>query len=183
MVSRRPSTTGRRSCCAPRSSRQGRTRVRRSSSSTICARSSTSNWSSPARARGCGRSEKRRPRRSPGLLQELQTLDPGTAVVSIGDYNAYQFSDGYTDPIATLKGTPTPDDQIVVDESPDLVKPDYVNLTDSCRPTSGTASSSRGPRRRWTTCSSTQWANRRGRRYADRPEQRRLPEASLSRGI
>ena len=39
-----------------------------------------------------------------GLLQELQTLNPGTAVISVGDYNAYQFNDGYTDPIATLKG-------------------------------------------------------------------------------
>jgi uncharacterized repeat protein (TIGR01451 family) len=65
-----------------------------------------------------------------GLLQELQILNPETAVISIGDYNAYQFSDGYTDPIATLKGTPTPDDEIVVDESPDLVNPNFVNLTE-----------------------------------------------------
>lgn len=66
-----------------------------------------------------------------GLLQELQTDNPGTAVISIGDYNAYEFSDGYTDPIATLKGTPTPDEQIVVDASPDLVEPDFSNLTDT----------------------------------------------------
>jgi uncharacterized repeat protein (TIGR01451 family) len=66
-----------------------------------------------------------------GLLQELQTLDAGTAVISIGDYNAFQFNDGYTDPIATLKGTPTPDDQLVVDASSDLVTPDFANLTDS----------------------------------------------------
>jgi uncharacterized repeat protein (TIGR01451 family) len=50
--------------------------------------------------------------------------------MSIGDYNAYQFSDGYTDPVATIKGTPTSDDEVVVDESPDLVSPDFVNLTD-----------------------------------------------------
>lgn len=66
-----------------------------------------------------------------GLLQELQALNPGVAVISVGDYNAFQFSDGYTDPIATLKGAPTPDDQVVVDESPDLVNPDFVNLTDA----------------------------------------------------
>ena len=65
------------------------------------------------------------------LLQDLQTDNPGTAVLSIGDYNAYQFSDGFTDPIATIKGTPTADDQIVVDESPDLVNPNYINLTDT----------------------------------------------------
>lgn len=65
------------------------------------------------------------------LLQDLQTDNPGVPVLSIGDYNAYQFSDGYTDPIATIKGTPTADDQIVVDASPDLVNPDFINLTDT----------------------------------------------------
>jgi uncharacterized repeat protein (TIGR01451 family) len=66
-----------------------------------------------------------------GLLQELQTLNPGVAVISIGDYNAYQFNDGYTDPIATLLGAPTPDEQLVVDASPDLVNPNFINLTGS----------------------------------------------------
>jgi predicted extracellular nuclease len=64
------------------------------------------------------------------LLQDLQTDNPTTPVMSIGDYNAYQFNDGYTDPVATIKGTPTPDDQVVVDESPDLVNPNFTNLTD-----------------------------------------------------
>ena len=65
------------------------------------------------------------------LLQDLQTDNPGVAVLSVGDYNAYQFNDGYTDPIATVKGTPTADDQMVVDASPDLVNPNFINLTDS----------------------------------------------------
>jgi uncharacterized protein len=65
------------------------------------------------------------------LLQELQTDNPGIPVMSIGDYNAYQFNDGYTDPIATAKGTPTTDDQMVVDDSPDLVTPNFINLTDT----------------------------------------------------
>jgi uncharacterized protein len=65
------------------------------------------------------------------LLQELQTNNPTTPVIAVGDYNAYQFNDGYTDPVAILKGMPTPDDQIVVDESPDLVNPNFINLTDS----------------------------------------------------
>ena len=65
------------------------------------------------------------------LLQDLQTSNATTPVVSIGDYNAYQFNDGFTDPVATIKGTPTPDDQVVVDASPDLVNPNFVNLTDS----------------------------------------------------
>jgi predicted extracellular nuclease len=65
------------------------------------------------------------------LLQQLQTDNPGVPVISLGDYNAFQFNDGYTDPIAVLKGQPTPDDEVVVDASPDLVDPNYVNLTDS----------------------------------------------------
>ncbi len=65
-----------------------------------------------------------------GLLQELQTNNPTRPIIAVGDYNAYQFNDGYTDPIAVLKGMPTPDDQIVVDASPDLVNPNFSNLTD-----------------------------------------------------
>jgi len=65
------------------------------------------------------------------LLQGFQTANPGTPVISIGDYNAYQFNDGYTDPIATIKGTPTADEEMVVDASPDLVNPNFINLTDT----------------------------------------------------
>jgi hypothetical protein len=64
------------------------------------------------------------------LLQQLQSDTSNTPVVAVGDYNAFEFSDGYTDPIGTLKGTPTPGDQVVVPASPDLVSPDFVNLTD-----------------------------------------------------
>lgn len=64
------------------------------------------------------------------LLQDLQTDNPTTSVISVGDYNAFQFSDGYTDPLSVIKGNPTPDDQIVVDQSPDLVNPNFVNLVD-----------------------------------------------------
>jgi hypothetical protein len=64
------------------------------------------------------------------LLQQLQRDHPNTPIVSVGDYNAFEFSDGYTDPIGTLKGTPTPGNQVVVSDSPDLVNPDFVNLTD-----------------------------------------------------
>ena len=65
-----------------------------------------------------------------GLLQELQTNNPETPVISVGDYNAFQFSSGYDDSISVIKGNPTPDDQIVVDQSPDLVNPNYFNLID-----------------------------------------------------
>ena len=62
------------------------------------------------------------------LLQNLQSNNPATSIISVGDYNAYQFNDGFTDPIATIIGNPTPDDQVVVDQSPDLVNPNFFNL-------------------------------------------------------
>jgi uncharacterized repeat protein (TIGR01451 family) len=63
------------------------------------------------------------------LLQDLQTQHSNVAVISVGDYNAFEFNDGYTDPIAILTGSPTPDEQVVVDGSPDLVEPNFVDLT------------------------------------------------------
>jgi predicted extracellular nuclease len=68
------------------------------------------------------------------LLQQLQVANPVSSVITVGDFNAYQFNDGFTDPIATIKGTPTADDQVVVDASLDLVNPDFVNLTDTFLP-------------------------------------------------
>jgi predicted extracellular nuclease len=65
------------------------------------------------------------------LLQELQTQNATTPIIAVGDYNAFQFSDGYTDPISVIKGNPTPGSQIVVGQSADLVDPDFVNLTDT----------------------------------------------------
>lgn len=64
------------------------------------------------------------------LFQALQTDNPTTSIIAVGDYNAFQFNNGYDDPIATLKGNPTPDDQVVVDASPDLVNPNFFNLID-----------------------------------------------------
>jgi predicted extracellular nuclease len=66
-----------------------------------------------------------------GLLQELQTNNPGVPVISVGDYNAFQFSDGFTDPLKTLKGLATVDNELAVDASPDLVNPDFVNLIET----------------------------------------------------
>ncbi|MFL6333298.1 MAG: hypothetical protein ACJ754_08165 [Pyrinomonadaceae bacterium] len=65
------------------------------------------------------------------LLNDLQTANPGVPVISVGDYNAFQFSSGYDDPVSVIKGTPRADDQIVVDQSPDLVNPDFTNLIDT----------------------------------------------------
>ena len=64
------------------------------------------------------------------LIQERQIADPGENIISVGDYNAFQFNDGYVDSIGTIKGTPTPADQVVL-ASPDLVNPDLIDLIDT----------------------------------------------------
>ena len=63
------------------------------------------------------------------LIQSRQTADPTERIVSVGDYNAFQFNDGYVDSIGTIKGTPTPANQVVL-ASGDLVNPDLKDLVD-----------------------------------------------------
>ncbi len=63
------------------------------------------------------------------LIQTRQLANPAEKIISIGDYNAYQFNDGYVDVMGTIKGTPAPVDQVVLASS-DLVNPNLINLTD-----------------------------------------------------
>jgi predicted extracellular nuclease len=58
------------------------------------------------------------------VLQSYQA--GGEKIVSVGDYNAFGFNDGYVDVMGTIMGSPTPADQVTL-ASPDLVDP---NLTD-----------------------------------------------------
>ena len=76
-------------------------------------------------------SAKRRLSSWPTCYRICKLTNPTTPILSIGDYNAYQFNDGYTDPVSVVKGTPTADDEMVVDASPDLVNPNFINLTDT----------------------------------------------------
>jgi hypothetical protein len=61
------------------------------------------------------------------LIQARQTADPAERIVSVGDYNAYQFSDGYVDSLGTIQGSPVPANQVVL-PSADLVDPDLTSL-------------------------------------------------------
>jgi hypothetical protein len=67
------------------------------------------------------------------LLQARQSADPGERLIALGDYNAFQFSDGYVDVIGTIKGQPTPAPAVTL-ASPDLVDPDLVDLVDLVSP-------------------------------------------------
>ena len=61
------------------------------------------------------------------LVQARLTADPAERLVLVGDFNAFEFSDGLVDVIGTIKGTPAPASDVVL-ATADLVDPDLVNL-------------------------------------------------------
>jgi predicted extracellular nuclease len=63
------------------------------------------------------------------FVQERQKANPSENIVLLGDFNAYQFNDGITDIIGTIKGTPATKDEILM-PSEDLVDPDLIDLVD-----------------------------------------------------
>jgi endonuclease/exonuclease/phosphatase family metal-dependent hydrolase len=62
------------------------------------------------------------------LIQARQAANPNEQIVSVGDYNAYEFSDGYVDVSGSSKGSPAPHDEVVLTGA-DLVDPDLTDLT------------------------------------------------------
>jgi len=46
------------------------------------------------------------------LLIELQTTNPGVPVISVGDYNAFEVSDGYVDVLGIIRGNQVPPEQV-----------------------------------------------------------------------
>lgn len=64
------------------------------------------------------------------LIQTRQMADANEKIISIGDYNAFQFNDGLVDSIGTTRGVPTAASMVVLASS-DLVNPDLTNLIDS----------------------------------------------------
>ena len=64
------------------------------------------------------------------LLQARQVANPAERVVVMGDFNAFEFNDGYVDAMGTVTGQPAADNETVVDgDGVDLVTPDYQTLT------------------------------------------------------
>jgi uncharacterized protein len=61
------------------------------------------------------------------LVQGRQVASPGERIVLVGDFNAFEFNDGYVDSMGTIVGAPTSPDEVVV-ASADLVNPDLANL-------------------------------------------------------
>jgi uncharacterized protein len=62
------------------------------------------------------------------VAERLKT-NPNERIALVGDFNAFQFNDGITDIIGTLKGTPVGKDS-VLNASEDLLNPDLTDLVD-----------------------------------------------------
>ena len=62
-------------------------------------------------------------------VNERQKADPNERILLVGDFNAFQFSDGLVDQIGTIKGTPAPKEAVLL-ASEDLVDPDLISLVD-----------------------------------------------------
>lgn len=62
-------------------------------------------------------------------IQARQTGNPNQNIVLVGDFNAFEFNDGFVDMMGVVTGAPAPDNETVVPgDGVDLVTPDFVNL-------------------------------------------------------
>ena len=59
------------------------------------------------------------------MVQDLQTADPAVRLVVLGDFNAFEVTDGYVDVTGQIKGDFVPADNLL--SGPDLVSPDLVD--------------------------------------------------------
>lgn len=64
------------------------------------------------------------------FVQARQETRPDERLVLVGDFNAFEFNDGYVDVMGTILGQPAPAEEVVL-ASDDLVDPDLVNLVAS----------------------------------------------------
>ncbi|MCP4656647.1 MAG: hypothetical protein GY856_14635, partial [bacterium] len=58
-------------------------------------------------------------------VQDFQTADPTTPLVLVGDFNAFQFTDGYVDVVGQIAGDFDPSENLL--SGPDLVSLDLTN--------------------------------------------------------
>ncbi len=48
-----------------------------------------------------------------GLVESFQNADPAQKIVLVGDFNAFEFNDGYVDVMGIVRGDPAPEDQVL----------------------------------------------------------------------
>ncbi len=61
------------------------------------------------------------------FIQQLQTATPGLRLIAIGDFNAFEFTDGYVDVMGQVTGNPDPAGALI--PATDEVNPDLTNQT------------------------------------------------------
>lgn len=64
------------------------------------------------------------------LIQGFQNASPSINLVSVGDYNSFQFSDGYVDMIGVIKGTPVAVNQVVTPPTT-ITNPQLTDMVDT----------------------------------------------------
>ena len=60
------------------------------------------------------------------LIQSYQSA--GEHVVTVGDYNSFQFSDGFVDVLGVVRGNPVPANQVVVPPVANITTPNLIDL-------------------------------------------------------
>ncbi|GGA66588.1 nuclease [Arenimonas soli] len=61
------------------------------------------------------------------LVESIQQADPAMPLVLVGDFNAFEFSDGYVDVMGIIAGTPAPADEVLLAGQSAVTRP-LVNL-------------------------------------------------------
>jgi predicted extracellular nuclease len=72
------------------------------------------------------------------MIQAFQTASPSTPLVLVGDFNAFEFTDGFVDAVGHIKGLFDPSEELIcqpgqgtaggTNACPDLVNPDFADL-------------------------------------------------------
>jgi predicted extracellular nuclease len=64
-----------------------------------------------------------------GFIQDVQSSEPGVRLVVIGDFNAFEFTDGYVDVMGQVTGLPDPQGSLVPVDASALPSPALTNQT------------------------------------------------------
>ncbi len=64
------------------------------------------------------------------IVQLRQTANPAERIILVGDFNAFEFNDGFVDSMGVITGAPAPDNETVVPgDGVDLLNPNLTNLS------------------------------------------------------
>lgn len=63
-----------------------------------------------------------------GLIEQRQSADPQEKILLLGDFNAFEFNDGYVDVMGIVTGQPAPPDRVLLHADSPLRRP-LLNLT------------------------------------------------------